>query len=339
MNKPKVSVIIPVYNGEKYLRDCLDSVLNQTYENLEIIIINDGSKDQSEDICLQYFQKDKRIVYKSKKNEGVSVARNHALDLATGEFILFMDCDDLLSLNAISFLLTTAQEHHVDSVAFNYCQFRGEFKRFIPFSLHDKHIFCREILIEQLYNYHTSNIDLGLAFRAVWGKLLSASVIKKANIRFPEGMSLSEDACFMFNYVMACDKIYVVDEPLYHYRLNDNSATQSHKSNLVSIELQEYAFIQKNKNRININWDAVLSKYWMTLCFNILVNNFKKNNVKDSTVFFDTWNELKSMQLAPQIRIQKNVKDSIWNLCLHFKLYFFQTVFLFLLYKKKSLKK
>ena len=118
---PKVSLIIPVYNAEKYLQECLDSAINQTLENIEIIIVNDGSTDNSLTICKRYSQKDSRIKLISQKNSGVAVARNIALQTATGEYIAFMDSDDYIDKNMLFDMYTKAKRDNADIVT---CQFK-----------------------------------------------------------------------------------------------------------------------------------------------------------------------------------------------------------------------
>jgi glycosyltransferase involved in cell wall biosynthesis len=117
---PLISVIVPIYNTEKYLRECLDSLINQTYKNLQIILINDGSKDKSGKICEEYAGKDSRIIYKRVENGGVSSARNKGLALATGDYYHFPDSDDYLELDTYEYLLGLINIHKCDSVVFEH---------------------------------------------------------------------------------------------------------------------------------------------------------------------------------------------------------------------------
>ena len=118
---PKVSVIIPVYNVEKYLRQCLDSVVNQTLENVQIILIDDGSTDSSADICKKYLG-DNRVVYYHKENEGLAAARQDGMERASGEYIGFVDSDDWLELNMYERMFSVARENDAD-VVFCNCYF------------------------------------------------------------------------------------------------------------------------------------------------------------------------------------------------------------------------
>ena len=114
MNKDLISIIVPVYNAEKYLAKCLESLISQTYKNIEIILIDDGSKDESEKICQTYCAKDARIIVKKQKNAGASSARNRGVDLAKGKYILFVDADDYVSDDYIEYLYRLIKSHHTD---------------------------------------------------------------------------------------------------------------------------------------------------------------------------------------------------------------------------------
>ena len=117
---PKISIIVPVYNVEQYLRQSLDSLVNQTYRNIEIITINDGSPDHCIDILREYEAKDSRVVVIDKKNEGVAAARNDAMKLARGDYFMFADGDDWIELNACERLISVMEEHKPDVVMFSY---------------------------------------------------------------------------------------------------------------------------------------------------------------------------------------------------------------------------
>ena len=116
----KISVVVPVYNVEKYLRKCIDSIINQTYKNLEIILVDDGSPDKCGEICDEYAKKDNRVKVIHKKNAGVSSARNDGIDNATGEYIIFVDSDDWLEDNAIEIMVDKLNEYDYDCVFCNF---------------------------------------------------------------------------------------------------------------------------------------------------------------------------------------------------------------------------
>ena len=210
MNKtPLVSVIVPVYNAEKYLARCLDSLLGQTYKDLEIICVNDGSPDNSLAILHEYAAKDARIKVIDQPNRGVSAARNAGLACASGDFISFVDSDDAL----VSHCYETCMKHaadDVDVVAFSFAKVFGENKKepqTLPFK--GKMRFEEGMLSRQFWN---------AAF-----KLFRASTLKKYGMTFREGF-IYEDLEFCARFFMVCmPTVFYINEPLYDYWQNPGS--------------------------------------------------------------------------------------------------------------------
>ena len=204
-SKEIISIIVPVYNVENYLNRCVNSILNQTYKNIEIILINDGSIDKSGDICDYYAQKDNRIKVIHQKNSGVSVARNTGLDIAVGEYITFVDSDDYIEPNYCEILLDVLNKNNADVA---YCS---------DFS--NQHIDINKEFIwkSKEYDpvYKTPNY-------VVWGALYRREVIQ--NIRFDNDLYVGEDAYFFAKVVKKSNIIVHIDNPLYHYIYYPNSA-------------------------------------------------------------------------------------------------------------------
>ena len=216
----KVSVIIPVYNVEKYLKKCLDSVITQTYTNLEIICVDDGSTDHSLDILRFYEKKDSRIKVFTQKNLGPSVARNKALDAATGKYISFVDADDFLQWNAYEILVMVAEDNKLDLIMFGantYPEWEGEnwirekintsYKRYKPKSKSEV-IFGEKASVPFL-----------------WLHFIKSSLFSvPRKIRFDEKMDLGEDQLLQFIYVPRAKNIMVIEDKLYNYRVSRNSS-------------------------------------------------------------------------------------------------------------------
>ena len=120
-----ISIVIPIYNAEKYLEECLNSIKSQTYKNFEVIMVNDGSKDDSETICMNFLRSDSRFRYLKKANGGVSSARNLGLDNVKGDYITFIDADDWVDENYLDLLITTVKKNHSDIVVSSYKQFNN----------------------------------------------------------------------------------------------------------------------------------------------------------------------------------------------------------------------
>lgn len=213
MSEPTISVIIPVYNVEKYLRKCLDSVLMQTYSKLEVILIDDGSADQSGAICDEYAAKDSRIVCQHQKNAGVSRARNRGIDLATGDYYHFLDSDDFLDLDAYEFLIKQMQQAGAEAIGFgHYITYPNrEIER--PRQEGETGVFDTEGTLYQ-------HLFCGSNF--VCTKLISARAI--GTLRFSEDIYRDEDTLFGTMALKNVKKSVFVSRPLLHYVQSEESA-------------------------------------------------------------------------------------------------------------------
>lgn len=232
-----VSIIVPVYNAEKYLVACLNSVLSQSYQNIEILIINDGSTDQSGRICEQFAKKDKRIRLFHKKNGGVSSARNLGLEQAGGDYITFVDADDFIHREYVRILIQDINDFQADIVQ---C---GFFERYSDGTglRKTKSRSYRKILDNQ-FNY-CKNGDIGFA----GGKLFRKESLD--GIKFDEEISMSEDALFMAHVMKKRKVIYYEKKILYLYRIHLNSSMQlaSETSNFTALKARKLIFKMQEK--------------------------------------------------------------------------------------------
>lgn len=212
-----VSVIIPVFNVQPYLRENLDSVINQTYENLEIIIVDDGSTDGSSKICDEYAEKDKRVRLIHQENKGLSAARNVGLDIMAGETVTFLDSDDKYHLDFISSMLHAMQKNNSDIVMCKYSVHRTEREMKLNGS---EEAFPR---IEQGFYDRVSSLraraDGGINSN-VWNKLFRSELWK--NVRFPVG-HVYECVAVSYQVLDRCNRLYVLDELLYLHRIRSGS--------------------------------------------------------------------------------------------------------------------
>ena len=245
----KVSIIIPVYNVEKYLAKCLDSVINQTYNDLEIICVNDGSTDNSLQILEEYAKNDNRIKIINRQNGGLSAARNSGLDIATGEYCYFIDSDDWIELDTIEKLSVIAKTNNVDTVIHSAINIAEDGS-------------CAEIADEcnswfksysQPIGIYNVPIELNIKIPTVtWNKLYKMSIIKEFNCRFPEGL-VNEDELFLWTYMIHCKNYYYLDEKLYNYLRRSDSimGTRDNSPKVLDIlKIQEeiYKTVKKYKN-------------------------------------------------------------------------------------------
>ena len=242
MEKLLVSIIIPVYNAEKYLSSCLESVIHQTYKNIEIICVNDGSVDKSNEILNEFSNRDSRIKVIQQINKGVSVARNIAIDTASGEFLMFVDADDTITLDACEIAVTAAQQNEADLVFWSYLRDFGSHTKEKHFFWEDGTVFETEDVRSQLHrrlcgllNQEISHPDYLSSFEPVWNKLYRLDYIKNNNIRFIDikKISTSEDGIFNLYALEHVKRAVYIKKCLYNYKkTNVDSITKTYKPNL-----------------------------------------------------------------------------------------------------------
>lgn len=237
---PKISIIVPVYNVEKYLRRCVDSILCQTYENIEIILVNDGATDSSPAICDEYLKKDKRVKVIHKQNGGLSSARNAGLDIATGDFIGFVDSDDFIAEDMYESLLREISGDKLNVANCMYVRYydSGETSPSRVVHICDEEVksidFFKKLLL------HTGDMS-------VCSKLFPKEVI--GNTRFPVG-KLNEDLIFIVEIIEKAEKIKFIGKVGYYYYVREGSISSKYGK----------SFIDMQKNALWI-LDLVKEKY------------------------------------------------------------------------------
>lgn len=223
----KVSVIVPIYNSEKRINKCIDSIINQTYRNLEIILVNDGSIDKSEAICKEYANNDKRIKYIFQSNKGVSSARNNGVTNATGDYLLFVDSDDYIDLDMIEILINNASEE-CDLIIFGFKElyYTGNTELLLGSYASKESFICSVVdfvkIFGQLYELRLLS--------APWNNLFSRKIIENHNIKFIEEVSYGEDTLFNLKYYNACTEVCILDKTFYNY-LHSSGDSLSRKFN------------------------------------------------------------------------------------------------------------
>lgn len=221
----KVSVIIPVYNAQKYLERCVASVINQTYKNIEIVLVDDGSTDSSLKTCEALAQADSRIKVIHKENEGAGIARNAGIEKATGEYICFVDSDDYLELSTINTCMQSVKDNLADTVVFGHSFVFDNGKSQHENINANRQVYTHtEIKQELLPSFFTLSMGFTVS---VWGKLFSADIIRENNIRFKNEREIySEDTLFLLEYFPKCKRAAVARQYLYNYFENDTSLSR-----------------------------------------------------------------------------------------------------------------
>lgn len=233
-----ISVVIPVYKVETFLHRCVDSVLNQTYSNLDIILVDDGSPDNSPQICDEYANIEKRVRVIHKRNGGLASARNVGMDLARGEYLFFLDSDDWLEEDGLQSLYNVACEYDVDFVRYRAIKTGWPgMETDVPCKVEQireltEGFYDRERILNEIYPrlLATSQLSMG-AIVGAWGSLYRTSFLNNNNLRFYEEVKFSEDLIFSANVVRQAKAFYFVDTPgVYHYFYNPNSISKSFRA-------------------------------------------------------------------------------------------------------------
>ncbi len=287
-NNIKISVIVPVYNAEKTIKRCVDSIIEQTLENIEIILINDGSTDQSIKILKELQKKDNRVILINKKNEGVSATRNYGLKIARGEFIGFIDSDDIIEKNMFEELYNQINSNLIDIVM---CKFKIFYNKniikenfFLNTNSHDqlkKEIILNMIGLENEEKFNKLNTIMGSVWRSIYRK----DVIINNNILFDNDISYSEDLIFNLKFMTKCKELRVINKYLYKYFIYDTSLSKSFSPNSIIESKKSLSIILKiaNENNIDIISDRRLYfayfRYLISILNNI-VNSCSKDKVR-----------------------------------------------------------
>ena len=281
---PKISIIIPVYNVEKYLRQCLDSVVNQTLHDIEIICVNDGSTDGSAQILEEYRQRDERIKVIHKENEGVSIARNKGIEQATSEYITFCDSDDTFKSNLCEKVYEKINKDSPDVIYYGHDNY-----------INDKYSDTDCVNIKKLKNNgfkYKDWLDLQVF---IWEKTFKKTFLLQNNIAFPQNIKNAEDVVFCLECFLSNPKYSIIEDSLYNYSVERNGKSTFSNPNGIKNDFEAYKYLTRTKQ-------------------------YKEQNIarkRDLTDFFirgSLWyyNKFKNTEFEPQIlNDMKNYSDFV----------------------------
>lgn len=322
----KITVIVPVYNVEHYLDKCLDSLINQTYKNLEIIVINDGSTDNSGIICQEYAQKDNRIIYIEKENGGQSEARNMGLDRMTGSYVTFVDSDDWVEPNYVEVLYKKLLEYCADIAIGNYYSYNeqeGTFYFHIFGDSYYEKIYDNVSISENLYE---SQEMKSTALISVWGKLYKADLFKQ--LRFDIG-KLGEDGYLNQKIYLLAEKTIYLNKGLYSYRQREGSSSR------IWTEKWMHALVDAMSERITLlaNMNYPLEKHLAVYrqILEVSLANGQASGLSDTVTYkefemkrtllnqlsIQKQNEKKAIVLAANHAYVEQVMTTIKSICYH----------------------
>lgn len=262
MAVPLLSVVVPVYNAEKYLANLINSVLSQNFENFELFLINDGSTDKSLEVCNTYSNMDKRIVVIDKKNEGPSATRNLGIEKSSGKYIMFLDSDDIIEPSMFKNMVEAAETNSCDLVM---CGFFADIinKGKIISSVN---VFEENIVIKNnmsIKEYVVSTMMRNSIFYGMWNKLYKLDIIKERNISLRDDINIGEDLLFNLEYTYYVQKLQVLKECYYHYFQYDTgenlmSKYRENKYDLMRIWYDKIVWltgdVKKDETIDYVNW-------------------------------------------------------------------------------------
>ncbi|HHY83212.1 MAG TPA: glycosyltransferase [Clostridiales bacterium] len=283
----KITIIVPVYNAAPFIEKCINSLLEQTHKDIEVLIIDDGSTDNSGAICEEMAKKDNRVVYIRQENQGVSVARNTGLDKARGEWITFVDSDDWVEPAMCERALWAAVESNADVVIwsfFSHYSDRVVESKLVKGTTRDLTDEKDELELKTISQYY-GGISKGSPISAgcTWGKLYKRELIESNHIRFTPGLIRAQDTVFSLEAFELAKKIFFLDEKLYHYRRSDSSITSGTKyiencSTPFNMLLDAYGRFIKKYNKDHAFEEALYLRTIQVLMWHFRHNLFNAHN-------------------------------------------------------------
>ncbi len=295
----KISVIVPCYNVEKYLKECLDSIVNQTLEDIEIICINDGSTDNTLNIINSYAEKDNRIKIINQTNQGLSKARNVGLENVTGEYTTFIDSDDYFDLTAFEEIYNLAHEKSLDLLVFKLINFDDDSCETYSEPYYDME-FLKENMGPNVFSHEDIGEDIYKMSVTAPSKLFKTDLIK--DMKFPEGL-IFEDNPFFTEVMFKSQRVYFYDKYLYYRRVRSDSITHAYTNkfyhmieilNMIDDITKKYGFYEEYRYRLYTRKISILNNYFKLLneedkafYFQKLKKDFKEHEeeYKSSEVF------------------------------------------------------
>lgn len=328
--KPKLSVIIPVYNVERYLERCVDSIRNQTLYELEIILIDDGSTDASGQICDNLSKEDKRIRVIHKENEGQGIARNCGLEIAIGKYVAFVDSDDYMEEDAYEFIIGQMERKDAQIASFGYTKDDANGKVVYQSKIRERDYRKKEINSQFILHFFGDDPeDDDLRGVSACMSIYRMDIINKNQIRFlSERQVFSEDTIFNLDYCKCIDKAIVCQRRLYHYCLKEDSFTKGYQKDRWELTLyftkllEEYAEYYEIEKDVDSRIKMVL---WVSLMDSIkqevrLINNTPAKKIKKNVRnICEQW---EVRELIGKLDVEKlNKKQKLFYLCLKYKCY------------------
>ena len=321
---PEISLIIPVYNKEKYIRTCLDSLINQTYKDIEIICVDDGSCDESFNILKEYEKVDSRIIVIHQDNRGAGNARNVGIKSARGKYMQFLDADDFFEIDMVEKMYYRAEELHTDIVICNALQYDDET------GIEEEHAWLRyQFVYNEPFSYKDVNNIFNITTSCIWNKLYNTEFIRNNNIWYQE-IKTNNDTAFAIISLLLANRIACVDEPFVHYRsYEDPNRIANSRDKHMECSILAYKKVKeelKERGKYTAEIDKLLNRqmycsatYELSFCkdnakakkyirqFSKIINGAEKQKLK---YIYDGFINLRSFYLFGKFPVLKSINLS-----------------------------
>lgn len=269
-----LSIIVPVYNAEKYLRKFLSSILGQNFQKYEVVLVNDGSTDNSLNICNEFKRESNKIKVVSKENGGVSSARNKGLEIAQGEYIMFADADDYYTNDAFSIIADSIYERKTDLVCYSY--FHVENGQYVPnIILKEAKVLELSQMIEQYWKLWRAGM-----LTSVWNKVFKKEIIQQNKISFDEKMTFAEDAVFVLDYMKYIKNMFLLDKSLYYYVMHEEQVTMKPHARYFEMLNLYFSKLKRFLERFGECKEDYYLEWFHTILNSSYHQNFKMYNEK-----------------------------------------------------------
>lgn len=312
----KVSIILPVYNSEKTIYATIKSVINQTYKNIELIIVNDGSTDKTEMICKDLYLKNQNTIkYIYKKNSGVSDARNTGISYATGKYVMFIDSDDMFDEEMVYKMINKINSNDYHLITCGYIRKNITGEKIVRKNVNEIYSFDRQNLKQYIEVLQKNNL-----FNQLWNKIYVLDIIKKNNIKFDKTLSLAEDLKFNLQYINTIKNVGFLSETLYYYINNNTGLNLKYRKDRFESNFKVYLLQEKiyKENKFETSYlDNLYLKIYLSGLKNIGLNNDKvekkelitllKKNTYENTIKIIHRTKVKKVKIILCILIKLNI--------------------------------
>ncbi len=318
------SIIVPVYNAKNYLNKCIDSILNQTNTDFELILVDDGSTDGSDLICDEYAKTGAKVKVIHKQNGGATSARGAGLKLSCGEYVLFVDCDDYIESCLLSRIKEITEKFSCDLVCFGYDIFTNDSVKPCDIGYEEK-LYNQEQIAEEIFPSLITDVSGKRFSPTIWGKAFKKDLLVPIHNDLPENIVLGEDSCVAYVAVYKSKSLFVLSDALYHYRVNNSSLTRCKKAFDWEEPLMRADFYLKHMPKEI--FEEQVARITAHSFFNVAISVLKSTDYKNAKKEIKKHlSEFKVRQVIQKANFKNNLKEKLALYCLRKKKVFLMRI-------------